>query len=362
MNVPQTQKASFLDAVNPEARFERTADCIALYEGGEALDARKDKLIIRRKVEEGRGGVVPGNSHYHHRKKRSQYINRVGGLIDGAVSILTQFTPRVAIRNLEEATPEAVDFWTEFNLDADGEGKSFPNFVRDLVRDEITSGRFYSEVYTDDDRLCVTRVDPLNILDWGDDWVKARYCSGHRTGGDFGPLDADKYEWVYYTKDGSVTFVGYKKDGQWISATGEPLGSDPEISVDSTTIVPPGLDDSPLYSFLLPRPLWLLDRVFDVAVALFNAEIDLSFSLAQAAYPQPVLTLNDGNTPEEIVQSEMAVFILRPGESFEYKAPGFTAFDSLFKNVDRLKKAFSEAVQMVSQEAASIPQVGRMSA
>jgi hypothetical protein len=58
----------------------------------------------------------------------------------------------------------------------------------------------------------------------------------------------------------------------------------------------------------------------------------------------------------------MAVFILRPGEAFEYKAPGFTAFDSLFKNVDRLKKAFSEAVQMVSQEAASIPQVGRMSA
>ena len=367
MEYPATLPISELISTHPELRPEKIADYQAFYYGGEEFDRRRDRLIIKRKVEDSRSAnhTFDGAAHYEFRKKRSQYINRVGGMVDWITSAVCKNTPRVVIRNIGEANPEQIQFWTRLNLDADMEGTPFSSMVRVLVRDELVTGIPSLEISQDDGEPRIMRVEPAAVLDWTDEMVKCRFVSYDRPSELLSP-NRQKHTFIFFTEHDVVCYVAYKDlaGENWVDENGAVIAEEEAVgrldTEDST--YGHGLDIPPLCLSRGTGSQWMMDRVADPVKALFNAELDLSFALAQAAYPQPYFVVNNPGRVQDLVQSEMAVFLLLPGEEFGYKSPDNSAFDSLFRNVDRLKVALHESIQLASKDAGSLPQAGRLSA
>lgn len=107
----------------------------------------------------------------------------------------------------------------------------------------------------------------------------------------------------------------------------------------------------------------MMDRVSDVAVALYNSEAGLTFSLMLSAYAQLVLTLSEGADLDQLVLSEYAALRMNAeaGEKAEYLTPPASVFDPQFKNIERLKLSFYEVLQSMAKNAEAIPQIGRAS-
>jgi len=361
-------KLKDLLAVNPDADLKRIGKYTALYEGGSAFELYKDQFIIKRQLECGGEGALSGAEHFKERKKRAQYINRCSGVINWVVSTATKDNPMIATDATEESD---IEFYSNLNKDTDGSGTPFNSLVRLLFTQMLVKQYPYLEVRAegeatkDDWKLNV--IDSSSVLDYDIDdnnevkWIKTHTRTAYRET-TYGAADGIQNIVTLYTEDATFGFVFYGKEGEYKDVNGNPLvpedtvNSNPECSVESHQF-----GTNPVFRGNSTSFHFVMDRLSEPLKALYNAEIDLAFALATNCYPQLYLKLEDSNRVNQIIKDELSIILLMVTEDIGYVSPGTQAFESLFKNIDRLKSALTESMRMMSSEAAELPQAGRLS-
>jgi hypothetical protein len=370
MDFPASIQIDEIEKTHPGYGRERVADYTALYLGGEEFRKRRDTFVVKRRTET-TGSYASQN--YADRVKRLHYVNRAGGLIDWLVAAVTRSAPPEIVCG-DDVPEDIAEYWTGLNDNADGLGTPLPALVRQSMRNSMTHGRAYYQVYFDSelayapdaDSLAARMrlIDPVQVDDWqhNDDgtlaWIRAHACERVRSGSGISPSDVERHVWVYFTPYEIAKYEAYRKDHAWINAAGKASRTAELIGVFAHSF-----GALPVVAVRVPPCNWVMDRIADVVIALLNADLDIAFALAQQAYAQPVLTLNS-RSPERIsslIASELSALVLEPGETYTYTAPSEKIFNPLFLNVARLKSDLQEVIQTMSRNAASIPQAGRLS-
>jgi len=358
-NFPNELSLKTLLSENHDADLNLIGDYASLYDGGSDFDI--DSMIIKRKGEV--EGCILGQ--LEERKRRAAYTNYAGGIIDGLVSEATSDTPRIFVHN---GTDEQKIFWLNMNLDADGYGTPFATIFRECLKDELVSRRSYFEAImvgetNDRDSIGISRQSPMTVLDWDKEWVKIHTVEYTRDEDNpFAASDVELHYFTFFSEDSTMVYQAKRKNDLWVDDNGKVVTEEKgvgklnrELSILNHSF---GI---PIFDVRASKSQWVMDRIAPIIKSIYNAELDLNFSLSQSAYPQAVLTLNDDTRIDKIVKSEMTVFVLLNGEKFEYVSPQTGTFESQFKNIDRLKKSLHESLQLAAKEASSIPQAGRLS-
>ena len=345
-----------LESVNPDIDQEYISLLNALYVGGKSFEKYKDQFIILRQAE------VNGKADLKNRMKRAQYINRAAGLIFWAVSVATKNNPTLESED---------EYWKDMNKDCDGNGTPFSSIVSQLIADMLVSRWPYVEARNEgestDPLYTINRRDPQTILDYQEDedgqlvWIKTKVQVESRSS-EYSAPDRKKVIVTYYTDTDTVSYSYYKKGDQCITENGQQISGTAEITPDPLlTVYGHEYGEVPIYRGNSTPSHWIMDRVSEPLKAIYNTEVDLSFGLAQCAYAQLIFELTSVQRANSIVRSESGAWVLEVGEKAYYLAPPNTAFDGLFKNIDRLKDALHESLQMMAKETVDIPQAGRMS-
>ena len=342
-----------LKSVNPKIDLGEIDLLMALYAGGRKFEPYKKAFLIHREAE------TLGLASVASRLKRAQYINRAAGLVDWIVSSATSSMPKIVGTN---------PYWEELNKNTDGMGTPFSSLVRRLLADMLIARFPYVEARAiDNEPFTIWRRDPETVYDFSNnmdgslEWIKTYVEIQDRTIAYAAP-DRIKAVITYYTPNDTVSYTMYKQDKIYTTEAGAVL--------TDTSLIPPDPDMSvyghdfggvPIFRGNATPTHWLMDRISEPLKSVYNTEVDLSFSLSQCAYAQLIMTLENENRAGQIVRSEAGAWILITGEKAEYLAPPNTAFDGLFRNLDRLKIALGESLQMMAAETATIAQAGRMS-
>lgn len=364
MEFPSTVPIKQINSKHADVDAEKTNKYNALYEGGSAMTQKiKEQIIIKRQNE-----IKFQPEVYNQRVARAYYINRAGGVIDYIVSNATMDTPRIMVS--EKADEEQKKFWSYKNIDADNYGTPFASIFRQLLKDELVTKRPYIQVEIIDDDIGINRMDPGIVIDWGinDDgtpWVKT-YAWNMIKSSPFQEEQLIEHIWTIYTPEESIVYKAISKK------TDNPLYQNNMTGIyepDSKAVATLSEEDSvhghdfPILPIIKANPhWWLMDRISENIMALYNAESDLSWVLAESAYPQGIIQLeSEARFQQFYNKSECAIWNLLPTEDYKIVSATGTDFEAHFKNVDRLKVSLYESMQMMAKEASQIPQAGRLS-
>lgn len=352
--MPQDLTVKTLKSVNPKIDLGEIDLLMALYAGGKRFEKFKPEFLIHREAE------TLGLANIESRLKRAQYVNRAAGLVDWIVSSATAGNPRI----------EGVDeYWQQLNENADGMGTPFSSVVRQLLADMLVARWPYVEARSiDDEPYTIWRRDPETVYDFQNDdngqltWIKT-VCEQQARSTNYAAPDRNRIITTYYDDKSTVSYVVFKNSsGQYTSEDGTVLTDDTLISPEpSLSVYSHDFGAVPIFRGNATKTHWLMDRISEALKAIYNTEVDLSFSLSQCAYAQLVFELDSATRANNIVRSESGAWVLQTGEKAMYLAPPNTAFDGLFKNLERLNKSLGESLQMMAAETAAIPQAGRLS-
>jgi len=357
MNLPDTILVQDLQAVHPEYDSGRLAHCKALYHGGRIFAESLDEFLVKRKIEE------KDRSHYELRKRRSFYVPYSAGLLDWIAAAAFQDGVEVRVVSGDQ---EAVDYYESLNADADGRGTPITAIASRALLAAMTYGRAYvfpdfrhpmsiaTQPKTKDARLVL--LDPVAIDDWEQDeegfleWSRMHVMERTRDeAAHYKKAQDERHLWTFFDEKNITVYELLKKAGQRQEKIAKRIESRAH-----------GLGLCPVFDVRSPENIWVMDRIFEVAVALFNREASLTWALDMSAYATLVLTL-DQTQINQIVATELAALRLRVGESANYIAPPGGIYEPLFKDADRLKANLYEVVRTLGIDAAKVPQAGRMS-
>ena len=346
--------------------YEQKQICLyeALYRGGALARTPEiqNEMLIMRQVEK----VPQFAGQYLRRKERAHYVNRIGGLVDWFVASVFPEGPAI-----EASLP----YWDALNKDVDGLGTPFATLNRDLLRAMLVHRRAYLRVWfpvkageevaqDNEDKLaarfavvCAEEVD-----DWDFDrmgflaWARLHSSCMERENDSIpaSPWNMERHFWVFHTEKKTVTYTAVKKtDEDWKSdAEAEQTEDSANATHDFKTL--------PIFDLRAAPGHWVLDRIFDVAKAIYNREAAITWALDMQAYALPVAK-TASNKALTVYGSELCALKLEPGEDFGYVSPPPTIFDPLFKDAERLSSDLYEVIQALAINAAAIPQAGRLS-
>ena len=321
---------------HPDYNAKELEDYYALYVGSSEFRDRIDNFLIKRKVEESNLGIIT-NELYAQRKKWAFYINRAGGLIDWLSAAV--FPNNIEIRSSDE-------FYTSLNEDADGLGTPLNSILRKVLTETMVNKRAYLYPKAMGEDMRIWSYGALTVDNWNKDkdnilqWVRMhtnnveRYMDGTSE-------KTDKY--IFIDNENIITYEckGAEKDATKVGEEKHNFGILPVFEID------------------INAGAWVMDRIYDVAVALFNAEAGLSFSTALSAHPQLVLKLKDSKI-DSLVLSEIAAIRLDIDEDIKYLAPDANSYTPQGDMINRLKAAFYEVLKSMTH-AENVPQAGRLS-
>lgn len=386
LEFPGSMLVEDLEKVHPEYDSKMLEEYSLLYDAGRRFRQDVDKFIVKRQVEKDPDTSAAGAKHYEARKDRSWYIPRGPGVIDWIIDSTFKKGLRVKTQeDVEEenekaamlgkepetsAAPAPDSYWGKLNQDADGFGRSLNQVGKDAQRQIALYGRGYFYVHFDksegspddpDGKNARIRYMPASAID---DWCTApngkllwvrTHTKDLERSTPFGPPDKECHYWTFLTDKKIVIYTASRKVGEsWKKDQPALRLGDGDGSHDYGRL--------PIYEIPAPDGTHIMDRLFEVLVALFNREISITFALDQLAYAMLVFKLENGRDLSKIVASEMAAIKLGVLEDVTFKSPDPQIFDPLFKDSERLKKAVYEIIQASALTTASQTQNARQSA
>jgi hypothetical protein len=357
MKLPPTIAIKDLTPTHAEYDAKHLGACHSLYHGGKLFRENLDDFLIKRKIED------TDNKHYELRKRRSFYVPYAAGLLDWISA--AAFKDGVELRVLSGSS-EAREYYEGLNGDADGHGTPLNAVLTSGLLHAMIFGRSYffpdfeypmqlrSNPKTGDARIVL--MEPMMVDDWDKDedgflrWARMHAEENLRDANALYKQPTEKRNvWTFFDEEGIYIYEAITKKGQRA----------PTVATLIDTRAN-GLGTCPLFEVYSPENIWVMDRIYEVAVALFNREASLTWALDMSAYATLVLTI-DATQINQIVATELAALRLRPGESASYISPPGGIYEPLFKDADRLKQNLYEVVRSLGIDAAKVPQAGRMS-
>lgn len=356
MNFPGQIPVADLNETHPEFDGDHLECCHALYHGGRIFREKLNDFLVKRKIEE------KDASHYKLRKARSFYVPYAAGLIDwiAAAAMKDGLELRVVKGNDEQRA-----YYESLSSNADGKGTPLASIATHALLNSLKYGRSYLfpdflELYSQaadagskDARIAL--LDPRNVDDWelSDTgtlaWARMHTQDRKRSAEEYKQPKDTRDVWTFFDGNSVAIYENTRTSGQAV-----------DLFAKLKEIREHGIGTCPVFEVHAPENIWVLDRIFEVAVALFNREASLTWALDMSAYATLVLHL-DGTQISELVASELAALKLQPAEGASYIAPPGGIYEPLFKDADRLKSSLYEVVRSLGINAANVPQAGRMS-
>lgn len=345
-----------LNQHNSEYDAERMLKHRLLYEGGPEFHDKIDKFLVKRQIEKnsaGSGGFN-GNAHWEARSEKAWYIPRGAGLIDWLIAEVFKKDIRIVCNDGSEAQKE---YWEGLNENADGLGTSLSTICRRALREVLLYKRGYFAVNFVDEfgeaakeeslEARIRSIPASTVDDWELDgfgkltMLRTRFNELERTAIWTQPT-TQRYCWSFFTDTQIAEYeiTGVPKDS-------EPKGED---NANRTKDDQHDFGVIPIFPVRAEREMWVMARIYDCVIALFNREVSVTWALDQMAYALLVLKLEETEV-KSIVASELAALKIKPHEDAKFESPSPKLYQPLFEDTTRLKESLYEVIQMLAQNA-----------
>lgn len=281
--------------------------------------------------------------------QRSEYINYIAAIVDYFCQWLFVTPPQ--IRPVEGSDPP--DWFAPFTENATGGGMSFIDFVKGCFLNTLLCersgwlvGRDHSvaAVSADDDQVILTPYDAEEIIDWQHDctgeldWILLRKKQQYR---EF-PEPREEIETYTYLDREIWQSWDVVKDGE-------------TVTLETDGPVEHGLESVPFVELAVPPGLWILDKIAQPCLGLYNRWNRLKNAESLACVVQPYLVSAEGDTSRVI--GEGPIMKLRPSidgkaaEDFGWKTPDVGPLDFISAQVE---KARDEVYRIVHQMSLAV--------
>lgn len=340
----------------------------AFYDGGRAMEAVKPSLLPVRGFETKAG--ERDSTSYKERLEYAPYIRRVAGFIDWMRAAVFFREPMIVVTGNADA-----GYWESMNDDATGDGTPLAGLMREAVLECQLHKRCWiscsfpgttalvHDPETEEARLRLFRA--REITDWQTtngvlEWVR---CSGM----DFLRPDAEpwkkpdreRHRWTFMDSEAMAIYEGIrllKNDAP--SVPGSQSGF---TSKDAKRIaLLPYAGGLPLFVCEYGSGQWIMEATFDVAKAMFQCDANIEHLRDKMAFR--ILKLNvDRAVIADMILPDLCAMVLRPGEDAQFIGPGADLLAPLFQDAEKLRRDLMESIHASAQNAANIPQAGRLS-
>jgi hypothetical protein len=279
--------------------------------------------------------------------QRSEYINYVAPICDYYTQWLFCTPPQIRPTEGKEAPA----WFPEFTEDATGGGRNFVDFIKDSFlgvlqcqRGGWLIGRDHSvaAVSAEDDQVILTPYSAEEICDWQHD------CTG-------------ELEWILLHKkvqyrdfpeqrkeEETYTFLNREMSQSWDvvkNGAAESLETEGEVYHD--------LGKVPFVELSVPPGMWILDKIAQPCIGLYNRWNRLKNAEALACVVQPYLVSAEGDTSRVI--GEGPIMKLRPamkdggaGEDFGWKTPDVGPLDFISTQIEKARDEIYRIVHQMS--------------
>lgn len=362
MNLPRTIPVDDLKKCAPEYDAQKIRVYQALYDGGTAMEAVKPLLIEPHDFELLDGGQ--SSKAYQTRLRRAPYARHVAGFIDWLVAATLRNPPMVQVTG--PCSAESAEFYESLNDDCDGHQTPLAVQMRDAILEGVLHRRAYVNVnfpapiaQAADARSLAGRFRLLPasaVEDWKTDidgrleWVRVHTYEGVRDPKrEWAQSDRVRHVWAFIGSDKTQLYEAYHSRSKgWESKEAKRIGENAYAG---------GI---PVWDICYRPGQWIMECCYDAARALFNRDASIEFLGDKFAFQILVLT-TDRVGVEGVICKELSGLNLRPGESASFIAPSNGVLEPLFKSAEKLKKDLLDSIHASAQNAASIPQAGRLS-
>ncbi len=356
-----------------------------LYEGGQSFRKRVEKYLVRRAIESAAGGTKQnqdgynpkssgsvlspdvgkfqnsgnaGSQQYGARLKRAWYTPLVASVVDFMCAAVNQNSPSVVAGVLAQESDPAMKYWREFNTNCDGNGQDVASIWREALLETLLHKRAYLAVRfkggtyenqaeqekagATDGRVCLWSARFVD--DWKYDENKKlerlRTHSEEATRSvPWKQPDQTKHCWRYITRQAIYEYeIEYKN-------TEKPAPESTQVTRKSVTINETGV--FPVVP--INAKIWVMDRLADTALALFNRQSAANWSLDQMAFA--LLVIKSGKNIDQITADDIVALHLDQGDAAEFQAPPPAIFAAQQSDIERLKAELFAALHMMALQA-----------
>jgi hypothetical protein len=201
----------------------------------------------------------------------------------------------------------------------------------------------------------ISGLNACCVDDWEEDederllWVRTHRITKTRSR-QYGPTDLEVHTWTYITPDWIAEYQATRKIDQKVW---------PKDALAFRIALKPGCGFLPVIPIKVPSGMWVMNRLFPIALSLFNREASEDYALDSSAFALPVVKTK--KDLKSIVGSEVSVLKLDPEDSFEWATPPSDHFTALADSAERKKEGLFLAVQAMGLQTSSKDSQGRQS-
>jgi hypothetical protein len=360
LNLPLTIKVEDLEKAHECYDARKLAKYQAMYDGGTAMETVKPDLLPIRPFEDKAGGA--SSVGYQERLKRAPYSRASAGFIDWLVAAVF-FKPPVLV--LDENLPEdAQAFYSRRHDNCDGRGTPLAVMMRDAVLECVLHKRCYPTVNFPYSLVHPAEPETMEgffrllraceVQDWQHDttgrlqWIKWHGEESVRDEKEpWKKPEMVRHVWVFFDGLDATVFEAFKAKGAW---------KEKEARRISQKAYANGL---PVFEVNYRSGQWIMEACFDISQALFIRDSSIEHLADKFAFQ--ILVLNSSRQlDDKIIMNDLAGVRLEPGESISFAAPQ-GILQPLFDSAEKLRKDLLGSIHASAQNAASIPQAGRLS-
>lgn len=387
-----------------------------LYAGGAEFYERIDNYLVPRSFEETRqsfqakpdGVDVQGqfkapqpiptapprpgarSAQYEKRKRRSAYAPIGAGMVDFMKAAIFQEEPSLLVDDKQKGDTDTETYWNRLNVDCDGHGNTLDSMLQEVLQGVFLDFRSYMclidpvQPKMEGDNLAAqkarkaldTKISYLcarEVGDWAYDaqgnlaWIRIDRCQFTRSVA-WGKVDTEEHTWTYLTDKAIFEYYAKWKIGGTRGADGEP-NDVTEIAITAETnggklhgktyFGQPAL---PVIQIPVQSGLFLMDRLADIILAVFNRQSACTWSLDQMAFA--ILCIVSGMTKDQIGDMQfpdMSGIKLDLGSTAAFIAPDVAIHAAQVTDIDRLVAELSLVIQAMVLVAAAKDDQGRKS-
>lgn len=341
-SMPEKIKCDCLLENNPKYDLDKINCYEAVYNGGDDFKSLINKFLIKRALEE----KFPDD--YENRKRYSLYINRCGAILDMFVASMYSDTPQIVSDDV---------FWKELNKNVDGKGTPVDTLAREAANEILLTNRAYFAVNFESAMGLQTDKNTFNayikllkaneVVDWhydslGNlDWVKT-YNTATVFDNGWRRSNKIKHVWTFYDAHKIYQYSAIVEESK--SLKDEDANLDFDNEHDFGVI--------PIFDIKMKHGQWVMAKMYDALIALYNRESCLTYSLNQIGFSVCAFNLEDTDI-SNVYFKEVSALKLKIGESLGFYNPSPEITSPQFEDIDRLKKALYETVNTLAMQALS---------
>jgi hypothetical protein len=335
-------------AEHPDARRNEVANYCSLYIGGKTVRDNLERFIVKRDIERYEAERGERTHFWDARKDRAWYVNRVKPLVNYLVSSILQEPPVL----------KGNEYFNALNNDADLKGRSLQAVISSLTLAVLLTGRGYlTVVFTGTENQPLMGVlDGMDVLDWAysntDDrllWVKVYRVENVRSS-DGKVSNMYNHIWHIISREDTKCY-SYTNTKPIIDNFSE---EDKEVS--EAFSVDHDFRDVPMFDVVSPPGMFVMNELYDPAVALFNAEVGMRCFLADVAYPTRVFILSEDEIGgmsrlDAVYKPRFAAVRLQAGEDYKLVSGNPDGYVPLQEDIRDSKLALYEVLHALSAQA-----------